>query len=499
PTPPMPPAVSPAAAPRAPAARLAPGTAAAPAMPPPVGPVSKLPPASVPDARPAPPVRREPVFEPVELDDERPAEAYGAQEHGFVPEDGGEDDEATGYVDPYEAVGLPAADVEAPRYAPARRVGRRSRVPLLAASALVLLLGGGAAVGWIYRDDLQALLNGTGSASPSPAPVADTAPATPAATTPATSTDTQVASAPPAAQPSAPADGAQTGTAAPASAAAAPEPRRRFTQRLLADGSEVDAGPAKPVTNDFDEGTEVAEASPVPEDQPAAAAAPDAGTVTPDTAATGAPAEAPAAPAAGNAQQQTAALQPQQGPASIAVGQRAVFYEERSNSEPATQQTGNVVWTLVNEAPAEGQPPEPAIHAVADVPDENLKMTMTIRRNSDVTLPASHVIELSFEVPSNFQGGEIANVQRLALKPTEQARGEPLIGVAGKISDGFFIIALNNLQQATDTNLDLLMKQEWIDIPVAYSNGRRALLSIEKGLPGDRVFEQAISAWKAKT
>ena len=154
---------------------------------------------------------------------------------------------------------------------------------------------------------------------------------------------------------------------------------------------------------------------------------------------------------------------------------------------------------MVNESPTEGQPPEPAIRAEAEIPDENLKMTMTIRRNADPTLPASHVIELLFTTPENFAGGSVANVQRLALKPSEQARGEPLIGVAGKISDGFFIIALNNLEQAMQNNMALLQNEQWIDIPIAYASGRRALMSIEKGVPGDRVFKEAIEAWKAKT
>ena len=80
-----------------------------------------------------------------------------------------------------------------------------------------------------------------------------------------------------------------------------------------------------------------------------------------------------------------------------------------------------------------------------------------------------------------------------------QARGEPLIGVAGKISDGFFIIALNNIDQAVQNNLSLLGSEQWIDIPLAYQSGRRALISIEKGIPGDRVFKEAMDAWAAKS
>ena len=134
----------------------------------------------------------------------------------------------------------------------------------------------------------------------------------------------------------------------------------------------------------------------------------------------------------------------------------AVFYEERFNDTPGAQHQGNVRWSVVEEAPADGQPPEPAVRAIVQIPDSGVTMTMTIRRNADATLPASHVIEMMFDVPENFPGGEIANVQRLAFKPTEQDRGRPLIGVAGKISDGFFWIALNDLQQAVQDNLSLM-------------------------------------------
>ena len=48
-------------------------------------------------------------------------------------------------------------------------------------------------------------------------------------------------------------------------------------------------------------------------------------------------------------------------------------------------------------------------------------------------------------------------------------------------------------------NLTLLRNQAWIDIPVVYKSGRRALLTMEKGIPGEKVFDEALQAWQAKT
>ena len=44
-------------------------------------------------------------------------------------------------------------------------------------------------------------------------------------------------------------------------------------------------------------------------------------------------------------------------------------------------------------------------------------------------------------------------------------------------------------------NLQLLKERSWFDIPIVYNNGRRAILAIEKGTPGDRAFEEAFKAW----
>ena len=407
------------------------------------------------------------------------------------PGDDDDDDDVIPADIRHDETDIPPADVSGPRYSARRQRGSGSKRPLIAAAAVLLLAGAGVA-GWIYREDLEALLidsgpgietiaTGTdgGATGEAATEVADDA-ATPSDAAPAEAeapTETDVAAVTP------PANGQSS---------------RQFTQRLLPDGSEVDDGPAPGAANAFDEGTDIAAASPVPEASDIPAASPtveseigqDPATIGADPAAEAAP-----PPAIG---EEVAAVDPAESNLP-GVAQKAVFYQERTESAPGTQESGNVVWSVVNEPPSEGQPPEPAIRAVAAVPDENLTLTMTIRRNADPTLPASHVVELMFETPADFGGGGVANVQRLALKATEQARGEPLIGVAGKISDGFFIIALNNLDQAVQNNLALLESEQWIDIPLAYATGRRALMSIEKGVPGDQVFKEALEAWAAKT
>ncbi|NDW05367.1 hypothetical protein [Jiella pacifica] len=389
---------------------------------------------------------------------------------------------------------IPEADVSAPRYS-ARRSGRSSgrAGKVAAAAAVVLLLGAAGTAGWIYREDIEALLV-------APADIGTIAERSGTETPPAANESTTTAGE------------AESETA---SAEEPPASTRRFTQRLLPDGTEVDEGPARKTPNAFDEGTNVAAATNVdPGAAPAGATPTISSEIGENPAIVGAEAPGVATPETGaaadaenadGAATEPAASTPSDEPgvaqssAGLPVAQKAVFYQEKTEDLPATQETGTVVWSLVDEPGSDGSPAEPAVRAVVDVPEEKLKMTMTIKRNADSTLPASHVIELEFDVPSDFSGRSVANVQRLALKETEQARGEPLIGVAGKISDNYFIIALNNLDQAVQNNLSLLENQKWIDIPIAYQSGRRALISVEKGIPGERVVKDALKAWQAKT
>jgi len=58
-------------------------------------------------------------------------------------------------------------------------------------------------------------------------------------------------------------------------------------------------------------------------------------------------------------------------------------------------------------------------------------------------------------------------------------------------------VALNDSKAETAANLTLLRRQAWIDIPVVYKSGRRALFTMEKGIPGDKVFDEALKAWAA--
>ena len=138
------------------------------------------------------------------------------------------------------------------------------------------------------------------------------------------------------------------------------------------------------------------------------------------------------------------------------------------------------------------------MRADVEIPERRITVTWSLRRNTDKALPASHTIEIMFNLPADFPGGGIANVPGILMKQTEQARGTSLTGLAVKVINGFFLIGLSAIDTDVQRNMQLLKDRSWFDIPVVYTNGGRAILAMEKGPPGDRAFGEAFAAWEKK-
>jgi hypothetical protein len=187
--------------------------------------------------------------------------------------------------------------------------------------------------------------------------------------------------------------------------------------------------------------------------------------------------------------------EPATGAQTAPVAQRVVLYEEDPANPQGKRYVGTAVWRTEKVAPAPGQPPEVVVRADVEIPERKISMTVSIRRNTDQALPASHTAEIVFRLPSDFPPGGISNVPGILMKQSEQTRGIPLAGLAVKVTNGFFLIGLSAVEADKNRNLQLLKERGWFDIPVVYNNNRRAILAIEKGTPGDRAFDEAFAAW----
>ncbi len=181
-----------------------------------------------------------------------------------------------------------------------------------------------------------------------------------------------------------------------------------------------------------------------------------------------------------------------------AVAQRVVLYEEDPNDPQGRRYVGSAIWRTETVSPGAGLAPELAVRADLEIPERRMTVTWSLRRNTDQALPASHTIEIMFNLPADFPGGGIANVPGILMKQSEQARGTPLAGLAVKVTNNFFLVGLSAVATDMQRNIQLLKERPWFDIPVVYTNGGRAILAMEKGPPGDRAFNDAFAAWEKK-
>jgi hypothetical protein len=177
-------------------------------------------------------------------------------------------------------------------------------------------------------------------------------------------------------------------------------------------------------------------------------------------------------------------------PARAPPAQRAIYYYQGPEGSRGQQAEGTVQWAEISR---DGRP---AVEATLRLAEQNVTATVTITRNDDATLPASHLVEVMFT--GSLAPSPVQRVPALVLKQTEQARGEPLIGAAVMVTPELFWIALSDEADQVGRNLQLLRDGSWFDIPILFDDGTRALLTFEKGIPGDKVFETVLAEWQGE-
>ncbi|MPT23219.1 MAG: DUF3530 family protein [Starkeya sp.] len=195
------------------------------------------------------------------------------------------------------------------------------------------------------------------------------------------------------------------------------------------------------------------------------------------------PANAPQAPGGADAGQST--------------DQRAVLFEESpGGGEQGLQQyVGTVEWSTEQASAGAGQPADLGVRAEISIPARNFSATLTFRRNQDPSIPASHIVEVQFKLPPGFDLGNISSVPGVRAKASEGAQGAPLVGLAVRVAPNYFLIGLSSLPTDVQRNLGFIISRNWLDLPLVFENGRRAILVLDKGGAGQAAFRQAYTAW----
>jgi hypothetical protein len=352
----------------------------------------------------------------------------------------------------------------------------KGRGGLVALVVVLLLLGGAGAVGWYvatyHPEQLPPQLTAQRLTAAPPAAVPAPAPVVPPVDPERPKLTDRVGG-----------DAAPAPVPAPAVAAPSPPAPRQI---IPVDPAPVPVPVIPPSATDTPPVAPPAQAAqPAPEPPPAPVPAPPpqvAQPAPPPASAPSAPSPAPAAPAAVPS-------------GSLAVAQRAALFEETPGNQAGSLMQGSVVWRTQTVSVGQGQPPDLALVGEVSIPERRMAVTITIRRNLDTTLPASHTIEILFALPRDFQFGGVAEVPGVLMKVSEQARGVPLVGQAVRVTNGFFFIGLSAFDMDRNNNISALKTRPFFDIPVRYDSGRRAILTVEKGVGGDRAFEEALAAW----
>lgn len=171
---------------------------------------------------------------------------------------------------------------------------------------------------------------------------------------------------------------------------------------------------------------------------------------------------------------------------------QAVLYEQSPDQPEGARFVGSIAWRT------EPAGDESGIVARADIeiPQRHLVITWVLRKNDDKAIPASHLVDVKFRLPLDFDHRGIQALPGLLMKQTEETRGSPLIGRATKLEDNHFQINLSAAETDAQRNIRLLKELGRIDLPFVYDDGQRAILMLEKGAAGERAFADGFAQWR---
>jgi hypothetical protein len=186
------------------------------------------------------------------------------------------------------------------------------------------------------------------------------------------------------------------------------------------------------------------------------------------------------------AEQAVAAIDP-----SAVAGSQSLLLEASDNGTTgAVPFSGTVDWSKGTDEMG-----QPTLVGKANIPARNLSVDVLIRKNSDPSLPASHLMEINFTVSDTFIGGSIAGLPGVLLKNEELVQGAPLVGASARVVGNSFLFALSAASEDNAANSNLLTTRKWMDLALIYASGKRAIITLEKDAAAEQMFKEVFAAW----
>lgn len=190
-----------------------------------------------------------------------------------------------------------------------------------------------------------------------------------------------------------------------------------------------------------------------------------------------------AAAAIGDATGEVAALNPE--------GSQSLLLEASDDGRTgAVPFSGTIEWSQ-----GQDETGLPTIVGKASIPARNLGVDILLRKNVDSTLPASHLMEVTFRVSDSFIGGSVAGLPGVLLKNEELVQGQPLVGASARVVGNSFLFALSAAPEDQKANGDLLTSRKWLDLALIYATGKRAIITLEKDSAAETMFRDVFTTW----
>jgi len=171
----------------------------------------------------------------------------------------------------------------------------------------------------------------------------------------------------------------------------------------------------------------------------------------------------------------------------------AMVIASQDNPHNPVVNLGSTVWSTIPASP--GQPATVAVKADADIPDLKMHASMTLRKNTDPTLQATHTIDLDFALADGAPITGFKDVAAPQMRESDTPTSEALTSVKVKVSSVHFLIALANSEDSA-RNFDLIQTRAWFEFPLLLSDDRIAKLAFQKSSEGVAILGKAFDAWK---
>jgi len=121
---------------------------------------------------------------------------------------------------------------------------------------------------------------------------------------------------------------------------------------------------------------------------------------------------------------------------------------------------------------------------------------MDIRRDAGEDAAMTHLLEFKFSDRRGTPIDGIAGLGNILMKEVDGSRGSALAGLSIKVAPGVFLFGLSAERDDARHNAEALRALSRLDILVKFADGSAAIISLNKGASGERVFEAALADWE---